>query len=158
MSGPRFFDPDGHRHGGTPTYPYKLAPDGLLTYRQLRAIGLRPGGQPVAAQILWRSRLCKTGPRAAYLYRRELALPVRPMTPARWVAVHAANRARRTCPACRRDAGYVLPRHLGTCLPCSELPERDADMSDHTVNGGYGHEPRPTPPPQPAEPSPGKGV
>ena len=119
MSRPRFWDPDGERHGGTPTYPWRQAPDGFLTYRQLRARGLRPGGQPVAAQILWRSRRSK-GVRAAYLYRAALAVPVRPMTPARWAALAAANRARRTCPDCRRDAGYVLPARYGTCLPCAD--------------------------------------
>ncbi|MFE7036369.1 hypothetical protein ACFU9Y_39355, partial [Streptomyces sp. NPDC057621] len=30
-----------------------------------------------------------------------------------------ANAARRTCPACRRDAGYVIPISLGMCVPCA---------------------------------------
>ncbi|MGK4581370.1 RRQRL motif-containing zinc-binding protein [Kitasatospora sp. HPMI-4] len=102
-----------------PTYPWRMAPDGLLAYRQLRAAGLRPGGQPVAAQVLWRSRRSKDL-RAAYLYRRELALPVRPMTAAKRAALAAANRARRLCPVCGLDAGYVLPAHLGTCLSCAD--------------------------------------
>ncbi|MFJ5922293.1 RRQRL motif-containing zinc-binding protein [Kitasatospora sp. NPDC092948] len=118
MSRPRFWDPDGERFG-IPTYPWRMAPDGLLTRRQLRVRGLRPGGQPVAAQILWRSRRSKA-PRAAYLYRVQLAKPVRPFTLAKRRALDAANAARRTCPACRRDAGYVLPAHLGTCLPCAD--------------------------------------
>ena len=50
-----FYDPDGVRYG-LPTYPYHCAPDGLLTIRQLRDKGLRPGGQAIAAQILWRRR------------------------------------------------------------------------------------------------------
>ncbi|WP_327067805.1 RRQRL motif-containing zinc-binding protein [Kitasatospora sp. NBC_01302] len=120
MSLPRFWDPDGSRHGGTPTYPWRMAPEHLLTRRQLRARGLRPGGQDVAAQILWNSRKSATGPRAAYLYRLDLAKPVRPMTAGRRAALAAANRARRTCPACGCDAGYVLPAHLGTCLPCAD--------------------------------------
>jgi hypothetical protein len=49
----QFYDPDGTRHG-IPTYPYRWAPNGLLTVRQLRARGLRPGGQSVIAQILWK--------------------------------------------------------------------------------------------------------
>ncbi|WP_354641084.1 RRQRL motif-containing zinc-binding protein [Kitasatospora camelliae] len=118
MSRPRFWDPDGSRYGGIPTYPWRMAPDGYATRAQLRARGLRPGGQPVAAQILWRSRF--GGIRAAYLYRLALAKPVRPMTPGRCRALAAAMQARRTCPACGRDAGYVLPAHLGTCLPCSD--------------------------------------
>ncbi|WP_411121287.1 RRQRL motif-containing zinc-binding protein [Streptomyces sp. x-19] len=119
MPGPQFWDPDGARYG-IPTYPYHLAPDGLATRRQLRARGLRPGGQRVAAQILWRSR--RRGVRAAYLYRLDLALPVRPMTPARWSAVAKALAARRWCSCCRRDAGYSLPTSLGICLTCAESP------------------------------------
>src|SRR6185437_13085584 len=57
-----FYDPDGSRYG-LPTYPYHWAPKGLLTVRQLRAQGLRPGGQQPAAQIIWRK-----GKRVAYLY------------------------------------------------------------------------------------------
>ncbi|PBC78933.1 hypothetical protein BX265_3725 [Streptomyces sp. TLI_235] len=118
MSRPRFWDPHGERFG-LPTYPWRMAPDGFLTRRQLRTRGLRPGGQPVAAQILWRSRRTKSL-RAANLYRTALAKPVRPMTPGKCRALAAANLARRTCPLCGRDAGYVLPVHLGTCLPCAD--------------------------------------
>ncbi|WP_329488559.1 hypothetical protein OG618_18175 [Kitasatospora sp. NBC_01246] len=117
MSRPRHWDPSGDRHGGMPTYPWRMAPRGLFTRRQLRAKGLRPGGQDVAAQVMWRSRY--GGARLACLYRITLARPVRPMTPARAAALEKANRARRTCPACGHDAGYVLPAHLGTCLACA---------------------------------------
>jgi len=118
VSRPRFWDPLGERFG-IPTFPWRMAPDDLLTRRQLRARELRPNGQPVAAQVLWRSRKSKEV-RAAFLYRPELAAPVRPMTDARRRALAAANRARRICPDCGQDAGYVLPAHLGTCLPCAD--------------------------------------
>jgi hypothetical protein len=98
-----------------PTYHYHLAPDGLLTYRQLRAAGLRPGGHDPVAQITWRG-----GRRIAFLYDSTRALPVRPMTPAKWRALAAAMRARRTCPRCGGDRGYVIPRSLGVCLPCAD--------------------------------------
>ncbi|WP_327691655.1 hypothetical protein OG870_27810 [Streptomyces sp. NBC_00461] len=110
------FDPTGARHG-IPTYPWRYAPDGLATRRQLRARGLRPGGQPVAAQVL-RPRF-RRGPLVAYLYRLDKAKPVRPMTPAKRRALECAMRARRTCPQCRRDAGYVIPTSLGVCVPCA---------------------------------------
>ncbi|MGW7424457.1 RRQRL motif-containing zinc-binding protein [Streptomyces sp. NPDC054813] len=110
------FDPNGARHG-IPTYPWRYAPDGLATRRQLRSRGLRPGGQPVAGQIL-RPRY-RRGPLVAYLYRLDKALPVRPMTPARRRALECAMRARRTCPQCRTDAGYVIPQSLGVCVPCA---------------------------------------
>jgi hypothetical protein len=107
------YDPTGARHGGMPTFPYRLAPTGLLTRRQLRAEGLRPGGQDPAAQIIWRR-----GARVAFLYRLDRARPVRPMTPGRARALDAAMRARRTCPECRIDRGYCMPTSLGRCWSC----------------------------------------
>ncbi|WP_031027760.1 RRQRL motif-containing zinc-binding protein [Streptomyces sp. NRRL WC-3725] len=101
-----------------PVYPWRLAPDGLATLRQLRAAGLRPGGQDVAAQIE-RPRRKGRPPLVAYLYRIDQARPVRPMTPAKRAALERANRARRICPECRRDAGYVIPAALGMCTPCA---------------------------------------
>ncbi|MET7940653.1 RRQRL motif-containing zinc-binding protein [Streptomyces sp. NPDC005302] len=115
------FDPTGERFG-IPTYPWRHVPDelGLATRRQLRIRGLRPGGQDVAAQILRPRR--KRVPLTAYLYRLDLARPVRPMTPGRWRAHEAMMRARRTCPQCRRDAGYVIPPTLGMCVSCADAP------------------------------------
>ncbi|MGW1322025.1 RRQRL motif-containing zinc-binding protein [Streptomyces antibioticus] len=103
--------------GALPVFRWHLAPDGYATYRQLRARGLRPGGQGVAAQMERPRR--RRGPLIAYLYRIDRAKPVRPMTPARWAALAKANAARRRCPACRRDAGYVIPTSLGACVPCA---------------------------------------
>ncbi|MEU9082315.1 RRQRL motif-containing zinc-binding protein [Streptomyces sp. NPDC048357] len=110
--------------GTLPVYPWRLAPDGLATRRQLRAAGLRPGGQDVVAQ-LERPRY-RRGPLGAFLYRIELALPVRPMTEAKAAALAKANAARRTCPTCRRDAGYVIPASLGACVPCAYPEEQRA--------------------------------
>ncbi|WUR81356.1 hypothetical protein OG967_22390 [Streptomyces phaeochromogenes] len=117
------FDPYGARHG-IPTFPWRCAPDGYATFRQLRARGLRPGGQPVAAQVL-RPRY-RRGPLVAHLYRLDQAKQVRPMTPGKWAALAKANLARRTCPACRRDAGYVIPTSLGMCVPCAYPEEQCA--------------------------------
>ncbi|MCP9945418.1 hypothetical protein LUX12_12450 [Streptomyces somaliensis] len=103
--------------GALPVYRWHLAPDGLATRRQLRARGLRPGGQPVAAQLERPRR--RRGPLVAYLYRIDLALPVRPMTPGRSAALQRAMTARRTCAICRRDAGYCIPPSLGMCVPCA---------------------------------------
>ncbi|KIZ17357.1 RRQRL motif-containing zinc-binding protein [Streptomyces natalensis] len=121
MPNPRFWDPDGSRYG-IPTYPWRLAPDGLATRRQLRAKGLRPGGQAVAAQVLWQSRRPRPGIRAAYLYRVDAAEPVRPMTPAKWAALDKALAARRTCPSCGQDRGYTIPTSLGICVTCADAP------------------------------------
>ncbi|MGW4168970.1 RRQRL motif-containing zinc-binding protein [Streptomyces chartreusis] len=105
------FDPSGARYG-VPTYPWRLA-----TRRQLRAEGLRPGGQPIAAQAMRINRRTGT-PRVAYLYRIDQAKPVRPMTSRKWGALALAMLARRTCPACRLDVGYCIPRSHGICGMC----------------------------------------
>lgn len=117
------FDPTGARYG-IPTFPWRCVPDGYATYRQLRARGLRPGGQPVAAQAL-RPRF-RRGPLVAYFYRLDQAKPVRPMTPAKRRALECANRARRTCPQCSKDAGYVIPVSLGVCVTCAYPEEQCA--------------------------------
>lgn len=104
-------------------FRWRLAPDGYATRRQLRARGLRPGGQDVAAQLERPRR--RRGPLVAYLYRVEDAKPVRPMTPAKWAALAKANTARRTCPECGRDAGYVIPTSLGMCVTCA-YPDESA--------------------------------
>jgi hypothetical protein len=128
----RCYDPTGARYG-LPTYPFRCAPDGYATRRQLRAAGLRPGGQPVAAQLMWLSRRVPRAAdgsrrrvRTAHLYRVDLAKPVRPMTAGQWRAHRAMMRARRTCPLCRVDAGYVIPTSLGSCVPCAFPEDRYA--------------------------------
>lgn len=112
----RFWDPEGERYG-TPTYPWRMAPDGLATRRQLRAAGLCPGGRPPAAQIMWRG---VGGDRVAYLYMVELAKPKRVASPAVRAALDKAMAARRWCPQCREDVGYDLPRRWGCCWRCAE--------------------------------------
>jgi hypothetical protein len=108
-----FYDPTGDRYG-IPTYPYHWAPEGLFTRRQLRALGLRPAGQDIAGQILWRR-----GKRVAYLYREDLAQPKRTATAAQLAAIGRALRARRICGTCRVEKSYCIPRSLGECLDCS---------------------------------------
>ena len=110
----QFYDPDGRRYG-IPTYPYHWAPKHLYTARQLRAQGLRPGGQPPAAQILWRRGL-----RVAYLYRADLALPKRQATDAQRAAIAKALLARRICPTCGTEKPYYIPRSLGECPDCTD--------------------------------------
>ncbi|MFF3977743.1 RRQRL motif-containing zinc-binding protein [Streptomyces sp. NPDC001828] len=129
MAYAKCFDPDGSVHG-IPTFPWRMAPDGLATRRQLRARGLRPGGQQVAAQVLRYTR--RTGqPRVAYLYRIAAAKPVRPMTSRKWGALALAMLARRTCPKCRLTFGYVIPASLGMCVPCA-YPNPSAEDPEFT--------------------------
>jgi rubredoxin len=115
-----YYDPDGQRYG-LPTYPYHWAPDGLLTIRQLRAKGLRPGGQDIAAQILWRHRRQR---RVAYLYREDKSKPKRQATPAQLAAIGKALQARRTCPTCGTEKDYCIPRSIGECNDCARRADR----------------------------------
>ncbi|MEV6080983.1 RRQRL motif-containing zinc-binding protein [Streptomyces sp. NPDC052069] len=118
-------DPYAPEPSGTiPTYDWRASPPGLATRRQLRARGLRPGGHDPVAQL--RCRHCLTRParvctRMAYLYRLDLALPVRPMTLAKEAALDRAMAQRSTCPLCRRRYHHCLPlRSIGSCLECAE--------------------------------------
>ena len=115
----RYLDPDGRRYG-LPTYPWRFAPDGLATRRQLRALGLCPGGRPPVAQILWRRRRGQVA--VAYLYDLSLARPKRTAGPAVHAALHKALTARRTCPSCGQVCGYVIPARYGECLDCAQPP------------------------------------
>ena len=110
-----FHDPAGERFG-LPTYLWRCAPEGLATLRQLTALGLRPGGQPITAQVMWRGR---GGVRVAYLYRVDLAKPKRPASAAQLVALDKAMAARRTCSTCGQLRPYCIPRSLGECEPCA---------------------------------------
>lgn len=110
----QFYDPGGSTYG-MPTYPWRACPDGWLTRRQLRAEGLRPGGQLPAGQMIWKHRGRR---RVAYLYLRSLALPVRPMTPGMWGAVACALVARSTCPKCGEVKRYCIPTSVGWCNDC----------------------------------------
>lgn len=128
MARAQFWDPTGERFG-LPTYPWRTSPDYLLTRTQFRSQGLRPGGRPVAAQVLWKSQLHPGAPRAAYLYRLDLARPIRPMTASKAAALAAAMTARRTCPACSIDVGYVLPTRYGICWPCVDPQSAPAPLA-----------------------------
>lgn len=97
---------------------YGIGPrDKLATRRQLRAMGLRPGGQDPVAVVYFR---CRKAAKQVFanLYLIEQAKPVRPMTPARAAALDKAMAARRTCRQCG-DTGYAeLPKQHRVCEPC----------------------------------------
>jgi hypothetical protein len=106
-----------------PLYPWRGAPGHLATRAQLRAMGLRPGRQPVRALVLWQSRRGGRprvdGHRYAELYDIAAARPRIAMTSARAAALAAALAARMTCPACGLNRGYVPSARLGRCNVCA---------------------------------------
>lgn len=104
-----------------PAFRWLCVPPGYGTRRQLAALGLRPGGMQPVARIVWRR-----GKRWAYLYPIHLAVPKRTPTARQRLALAQAMRARRTCRACGRDAGYCLPRRWTGCLDCTPDPGRAA--------------------------------
>ncbi|MEU4694334.1 RRQRL motif-containing zinc-binding protein [Actinoplanes sp. NPDC023714] len=109
-----FYDPTGQRYG-FPTFPYRQAPDGLATRRQLRADGLSPGGYDPVAQILWRHGKTR---RVAYLYRRDLAKRKRVASPAQLTVIQRMLTGRRTCPTCGITRDYYIPIRTGVCFGC----------------------------------------
>ena len=116
----RFMDPQGRRYG-LPTFPWRCAPEDMVTRRQLRRLGLRPAGQAPCGQVLW-ARGRGRRPGVAYLYRIELAKPVRSMDAARWRTHEAMMRARRTCRNCSAVFAFDLSRKFDrTCLDCLEI-------------------------------------
>ena len=76
-------DVDPHDPGDVslPVFRWRQAGPGLATRRQLREMGLRPGGQEPVARIE-----CRGGRRFAWLYRIDLARPKFPMTLAKEAA------------------------------------------------------------------------
>jgi hypothetical protein len=105
-------------HHGLPLLSWGIAPrDKLATRRQLRAMGLRPGGHDHVAYLYFRCRPACTRT-FAKLYLIAWAKPVRPMTPGRWASLQQALAARRICPECREDSGPYIRRTVGMCEAC----------------------------------------
>ncbi|MGW4784920.1 RRQRL motif-containing zinc-binding protein [Streptomyces sp. NPDC004230] len=114
-----FWDPEGLRFG-IPTWPFGHPegpdPEVFATYRQLKALGLRPGGQEAAVQVGW--WIGRRGQRFAYFYRIDQAKPMRKVTPAMRASIEKALQARRICPECKAEKDYYIPRKTGVCNDC----------------------------------------
>ncbi|MFI5945548.1 RRQRL motif-containing zinc-binding protein [Streptomyces uncialis] len=122
-------DPYDPGDGSLPVFRWTQAGRAdLATRRQLRAMGLRPGGAEPVARIE-----CRGGKRWAWLYRIDLAVPKLPMTLAKEAALDRAMAARQTCPgSCGRRHFHCLPlKTLGSCAECAD--GTPADPASYTT-------------------------
>ncbi|MGV9758595.1 RRQRL motif-containing zinc-binding protein [Streptomyces tricolor] len=118
-------DPNDPGDGSLPVFRWRQADPGLATRRQLRDMGLRPGGQEPVARIE-----CRGGKRFAWLYRIDLAKPKLPMTLAKEAALDKAMAKRQTCGTCGRRYFHCIPlKTLGSCLECFD--GTPADPASH---------------------------
>ncbi|MBW4717415.1 RRQRL motif-containing zinc-binding protein [Saccharothrix obliqua] len=107
---------------GLPVFGWRgrpgAVPAGLYTRRQLRAKGLQPGTADPDALLVFRHRVPARTEEVCELWREEIAVPVRAMTPGMWRAHQAAMRARRFCQAHQGYVDHVVrgPRRL--CSAC----------------------------------------
>ena len=139
MTGRWGWQPTAWMQEGLPTWRWRGAPGGLVTRRQMRELGLAPGGADPVARVV-----CRRGRRWAWLYDRAELVAKRVPTPAQLVAVAGALAARRWCPRCRRDVGYCVPTSLGECVSCHYPdPADEADLVDETAGevGRVAHDP-----------------
>ncbi|MFJ4858642.1 RRQRL motif-containing zinc-binding protein [Streptomyces sp. NPDC088730] len=100
----------------------RACPEGLVTRRQLRELGLSPGGHgPVAVLrckgCSYRPDQACIHPTRAWLYSVALARPKRTPTLAQEEALDRAMAARSTCPAATRAPAATSPARTPTSLP-----------------------------------------
>ncbi|MFP8945215.1 RRQRL motif-containing zinc-binding protein [Streptomyces fenghuangensis] len=126
-----------------PEHDRGACPDHLVTRRQLRALGLSPGGHgPVAVlrckRCAYRPDQSCTHPSRAWLYDITLARPKRVPTLAQEWALDRAMAARQTCPTCRRRYFHALPlRTLGCCLECHDGTPADPGSYTPPADGDH---------------------
>jgi hypothetical protein len=107
-----------------PEFDRGAVPEGLVTRRQLRDMGLSPGGNDGPVAIL-RCKWCSYRPQwscihptRGFLLRVDLAKPKRVPTLAQERALDQAMAARQTCGECGRRFYFCLSKKLGCCLEC----------------------------------------
>jgi len=107
---------------GLPVFGWRgrpgAVPVGLYTRKQLRAKGLRPGTADPDALLVFRHRIPARTEEVCELWREEVAVPLRAMTPGMWRAHHAAMQARRFCRDHRGYVDHVVRGPLKQCSAC----------------------------------------
>ncbi|MBF6138277.1 hypothetical protein IU501_35480 [Nocardia otitidiscaviarum] len=122
-----------HDAAAPDTYPWRLAPAHLKTRRQLRAAGLRPGGQEPVARMVGRRFGREV---VAYLYDATTAVPKRAATPAQLAAIAKAIREHQARAAERRGFSRTAMATPTEPAPAWEHPEKKEGitMSDNTID------------------------
>jgi len=93
----------------------------LATRRQLRALGLRPGGaEPVAVLLFGHHHANRRRIEHAHLFLISAAAPKRTATPAQLAAIGRALAARRTCRECGREFDTYVSTLSRMCTRCEE--------------------------------------
>ncbi|GAB3119998.1 hypothetical protein GCM10027160_35100 [Streptomyces calidiresistens] len=111
-----------------PTHEWGEAPEGLVTRRQLRDMGLSPGGHGPVGDV--RCRACRYRPlrectRKALLYDVEKAVPKRVPTLAQEEALDKAMAARQTCVRRRVRQDYCVRLDTRMCAACTARAEME---------------------------------
>lgn len=121
--------------GGLPAVTWGWADRAqLATTRQLRALGLRRGGQDPVAVLVFRHRKPYRRTDHAWLYLISAAVPKRTATAAQLAALGRALDARKTCPRCGVIAQRCIPRDSRLCPGCEE---RTGYWADHAREHGW---------------------
>ncbi|SFW11589.1 RRQRL motif-containing zinc-binding protein [Amycolatopsis australiensis] len=123
---------NGYRDG-LPWWKYGDCPAELVTKSQLHEQKLRRRrGQDPYGLLVFRHR--RWGEQVAELYRIDLAIPSRPMTP-RWRAsIEAMQRAHRTCSECGHEFEHYLATSTWTCWDCMERTGRFGAPPGHELD------------------------
>lgn len=96
----------------------------LATRRQLRDMGLRPGGQSPVAVLVFQHTIpgCRSVEHAD-LFLIARAVPKRTATPAQRAAISKALAARRTCQLCGREQDHYLSTLSRLCVRCEDITD-----------------------------------
>jgi len=117
------------------TYPWRAAPSHLRTRRQLRAAGLSPGGQDVAALMVRQRRGRRL---VAHLFDIAKARPKRTPSPAQLEAIEKATRTHQLRAAERRGytaADLHTPTELGPTWTNTTILEEETTV--HTTESAH---------------------
>lgn len=126
---------DAHTDARVHEYPWRLAPAHLKTRRQLRAAGLQPNRQPVAALMVGTRRGRRL---VAHLYDLAKAAPKKPPTAAQLAAARAATREHQARAAerhglSRSDLATDVEPAAGWDTPAATEYQEGNRMSDTTT-------------------------